>query len=366
MSPELSTTQPMSTSSSSPASEASSSQSTTSPSFPASEASPASLVAPKFGGKTRFQSQEELWVGGEPRDDFSGVKDSKPYSVNCYIPSTLSLLVKSVNSRTTGLSKIFDPQDKGYSLKAFATDVWSHLRKHGMDTPFYFNAGSADRPLLLDVVNHFPRFNTREIALQLSKQLLNLGAYYNEPTIVDALSHSAEFLYKSVSPALQTQLRVCKTDPSLGDHGPVLWMTIVQSVQSTAYPIYKALAQEITTYQLGNFKGESLDDYVTTVRQKIEELDSADLLPPDINSVILKHFVGCSVEIFRSHFSPKLIKEEDFLMRSSSIPLSSRKLLNDYVSYHEILTEGQTLYLGYSIAGCGLLRNLLSVLLHLV
>jgi hypothetical protein len=104
-----------------------------------------------------------------------------------------------------------------------------------MDTPFYFNAGTADRPLILDVVNHYPRFNNRDIALQLSKKLLSLEYYLDQPTIIDALKHSAAFLYKSVSLAVQTQLRVCKTDPSLGDYGPVLWMTIVQGVQSTAY-----------------------------------------------------------------------------------------------------------------------------------
>jgi hypothetical protein len=84
------------------------------------------------------------------------------------------------------------------------------------------------------------------------------------------------------------------------------------------------MAQDITSFQLGNYKGESIDEYVQAIRPKIEELDSADLLPPDINSIILKHFVGCSVEIFRAHFSPKLIVEEDFLMKSLNLPMDTK------------------------------------------
>jgi hypothetical protein len=147
-------------------------------------------------------------------------------------------------------------------------------------------------------------------------------------------------------------------------------MVIVQSVQSTAYPIYKAMAQDITSFNLANYKGESIDEYVLAIRPKIEELDSADLLPPDINSIILKHFVGCSVEIFRAHFSPKLIAEEDFLMKSLNLPLETKKLLKDYVSYHSLLNEGLTLYrrlydsglwsapkAAVSLASSGLVKN---------
>jgi hypothetical protein len=130
------------------------------------------------------------------------------------------------------------------------------------------------------------------------------------------------------------------------------------------------MAQDITTYQLGNYKGESIDDYVLSIRPKIEELDSADLLPPDINSIILKHLVGCSVEIFRAHFSPKLIVEEDFLMKTLNLPMDTKKMLKDFVSYHSLLNEAQTLYRRLydsglwtaskptvSLASSGLLKN---------
>lgn len=328
----------MSTSSTTPAPSSAASSSAA----PSSSASSSTPSAPRFGGLAG-PNLSEPWIGGKPKDDYSGTTSSRPATVLCYVPADPSKYSKIYLAKTSSSSKLFDPSDKSFTLASFATDVWIHLQKYGMDTVFYFKDQSSGGEMI-DIINNHPRFSKSEVAQAIQDALLPSGHYGQCDFSQEALADSGTFIYNSLTKSMQIRLQTCFNDPRLGASGPVLWMALVEEVQSNSYQVYKQLVKEVESLALASFNGENVSDYCLKMKQKLETLSSAKQLPPDILLTIINAFTTSSVEDFRVSFIPRRAQIEKFIRESQGKAPSAITKLPNYTTYHSLLDDGLSLY----------------------
>ena len=94
--------------------------------------------------------------GGEPLPDWSGIKDlnTRLLSDLCFRSVDPVSGQKSSVLRTKGLPTKYQRKDK---LATFQKQVWTHLKKHGLDTIGYLQDPN-DSTCCLSVVTHHARF----------------------------------------------------------------------------------------------------------------------------------------------------------------------------------------------------------------
>jgi hypothetical protein len=240
------------------------------------------------------------------------------------------------------IQKPFDSSDKSYPLPSFAKDVWMHLQKFGMDTVFYFPDPSSKT--LVDVVNNHPRFTKSFIASEIKRASEGTGHYTSCPYAIDALRDSGTYIYKSLSRPLQLRMQTCLSDPRLGSSGPVLWMALVEELQSNSYQVYKQLVREVESMSLASYNGENVADFVYQMKLKLEDLEAAKQLPPDILLTIINAFSSSSVDEFRFSFMTQRSQIETFLRESQGKDPTAIALLSNYKSPQALLDEGLSLY----------------------
>ena len=88
---------------------------------------------PKFGGIRKVDSKNYgVWVGGEPKADFSGLKDPDPPSTSAtqFRSTSISAQQKSQFYRKTGLDDKFS---RSKDLLVFQRKVWKHMKEYGLD-----------------------------------------------------------------------------------------------------------------------------------------------------------------------------------------------------------------------------------------
>ena len=303
---------------------------------------------PKFGG-FYGPTYEFPWTGGKPLPDLSGTSAFGPKAITSIIPSDPSKYHKIYEAKIgTSIKKMFDPNVPEYPLHAYASDLWRHLEQYGLDTLFYFPDPATGE--LLDIVNHYPRFTKMGIAEQVHKACQSTGPYGSCPYALSALEDSGSYIYNSVVLNMQTKLQSCMSDKRLGPSGPVLWMALVESIQSTSHMVFKQKVLDLEKISLINFDGENVEAYSEVLKQQCLILSNAKRLPIDINLTILNALCSCSVEEFRFNFFHMRAQENHFLTRTNGMDASTIQGQPDYVDPFEILDRA-----------CGIYRNLLEL-----
>jgi hypothetical protein len=302
----------------------------------------ARVSGPKFGGFFG-QSYAFPWMGGKPTSDYSGTTLSAPKSVNATIPTDPSKYIKIYDGKVgANFKRTFDPKNLDYPLQAFAIDLWRHLESYGLDTCFYFqDAATGD---LLDIINHYPRFTKEFVASEMLKASRPNGHYGDCSYALSALEDSGTLIYNLSSLDLQLRLQSCMSDPRLGSSGPVLWMCIVESLQSNSHMVFKQKALDLEKITLSQFDGENIDQYVDHMRRQIIILRNARRLPVDINLTILNTLIGSSVEQFRFNFYNSRTKENMFLTRTFGMSSTDVEQLYDYVDPMAYLDQASQVY----------------------
>jgi len=302
----------------------------------------ARLSGPKFGGFFG-QSQAFPWMGSKPTIDYPGTTLLAPKSVNATIPTDPSKYIKIYDGKIgANFKRTFDPKILEYPLQAFAIDLWRHLESYGLDTCFYFqDAATGD---LLDIVNHYPRFTKEYVANEILSASRSNGHYGECSYALAALEDSGTLIYNLSSLDLQLRLQSCMSDPRLGCSGPVLWMCIVESIQSNSHMVFKQKALDLEKVTLSQFDGENIDQYVDHMRKQIILLRNARRLPVDINLTILNTLISSSVEQFRFNFYNSRTTENNFLTRTFGMSSIDVERLPDYVDPMIYLDRASEVY----------------------
>ena len=86
--------------------------------------------------------------------------------------------------------------------------------------------------------------------------------------------------------------------PDTSISGPVLWMTLVQYVESNTSTAHQALFEQLKKIKLKDFNGENVKRCTEQLSTLCRRLDLADELPKNIGMLICDAMVTCSVEEF--------------------------------------------------------------------
>lgn len=298
--------------------------------------------APKFGGLGGPQANVP-WTGGKPKDDFSGTTRTSPRTAMCYSLLEPDKAMKVYLSKTQGNVKKFSRNDQSYPLASFANDALRHMETYGMDTVFYLPDPGSKK--LVDVFTSHSRFTKTNVSEWITKCTAATGPdnHYADEYSRDILEQSGIWLYNSLDDKLRASL-MGHYGSQGNASGPVLWMAIVLEVQSDSYRRYKELVKQMERLQLGDFKGENVVDFVTSMRLCCEELERAQQLPKDITLTILNAFCSSSVEEFRGAFIPRRPMIENFLIESEGKDPTLIATLPNRVTFYSILDDGLSLY----------------------
>ena len=136
-------------------------ESATSGSATSSGASAYRLVAPRYGGLVEVGTDSwAAWTGGEPKSDWSELKDPSPSSIepNQYRSSSVTSQAKSQKYRVEGLTDKFS---KDKDILVFAKEVEEHMKDHGMDTVMYAQDPASSNKVVSVLTEH-GKFEVKE------------------------------------------------------------------------------------------------------------------------------------------------------------------------------------------------------------
>ena len=165
-----------------------------------------------------------------PKSDWTGLDDSamKTYeSPNQLRSSYASSAQKGYNHRKGGLSAKFG---RGDDLALFQDNVMEHLKDTGMDTISYM-PDPEDPDKMISVVLGHSRFTLSSVRGHSRLQV----PFYDD---YDNMNNRAakQFLIASLSTELETLIKKKTQDD---DTFPIVWMLLLQSIQSTSIEVYE-------------------------------------------------------------------------------------------------------------------------------
>ena len=232
---------------------------------------------PKIGGLVRLTKEYATWTGGEPKSDWSGLKDEDATyaSPNC-LRYVMSDPQKGFNSRREGLITKFD---KKGNLLTFKDEVWEHLVDCGLDTIAYVQDPVEEDKMTNVVLDHV-RFTLDSIKVQMKAQEAKYDSYdlANDKT-------AKEFVLASLTTDFRQAIRdvMRKEDPF-----PVLWVRIIEKIQSTSVERFDDIKEAIKRLKPSAYAGENLETMMRDYRELARELTTAGQYDHNLTLRIVK------------------------------------------------------------------------------
>ena len=242
------------------------------------------VVPPKAGGLT---SDDVPWTGG-----FRNTLAQSPKTPYCLRPGDYKGFTKVYEMAIKGLERRFGNDLLDYPLLSFCKKAYKHMADTGMDSVFYFEKGGRE----FNILEHYTAFTLTEIETAVDVLKLKGGDGYD----INHLNWSATFLLNSITLELEKPVLLKIPDTSVS--GPVLWMHLVQYVESNTATAHQALLEQLKQVKLTNFTGENVKKCTEKLSTLCRRLELADELPKNIGMLICDAMVTCSVEEFRFPF----------------------------------------------------------------
>ena len=295
-----------------------------------------SVTAPKFGG---ILGSSTVWIGGPPKEDFSGTTLLSPETPLCFRDQDSSSdVVKAFIRRTDGQELKFKRDSTECGLMAFADDAFVHMQSTGMDTVFYMVGADAQGNGAIELFTRHSRYTKAEVESFIAKQLAN-GVY--DRYQVAALKESATWLRNSLDVSMTNSLRnALRGNPS----GPVLWMSIVDEVEQNSLVRCPALAKEFESLKLSSFKGENVREYADKASELLTKLDIDGQLPQMHLNTIVNALAACSVQDFKVMWMGRRKEIQAFVTKTLGKEPAVVKLMPDYIHYQALLDEAKLDY----------------------
>ena len=293
---------------------------------------------PKLGGTFK---DEVVWIGGPPKDDWSGPSFDSPATPLCLRNLDASSEIKGCTKRTAGLVDLkFKRDDSNFSLIAFADAALQHMQQTGMDTVFHMTGVDANGEGAEELFTFHTRF-TKQAVIDHVQSKIDDGSFDKHQ--VDALSQSALWLANSLDESLKSSLR---TQIAARPSGPVLWMAIVGEVQANTLDRCDKLADAFKALTLSQFKGENVRDHAASAEEMLTQLERDNQLPRNHLKTIVDAFCVCTVDDFKIHWMSRRHAVDVFIKDSAGKDEKVVKQLSNFVHWSDLLEEGKEKFLG--------------------
>ena len=185
-------------------------------------------TGPKFGGVKEIESGRwAVWTGGEPKGDWSELKELNPEVIipTQYRATTISGQSKSRHYRVTGLTNKFS---RSSNLLTFQKKVLKHLKDHGLDTITYLQHPNRAGEVVC-VINQHALFTMQE-GVKLGNDRKKDGTSY-DTYCMENDQDAKEFLINSMDEDLERQLyENCNEQDSF----IAMWFNLINIVKSVS------------------------------------------------------------------------------------------------------------------------------------
>ena len=244
---------------------------------------------PKMGTtEETFRGSGDFYYafGGEPLPDWSAIKDlsSRLLSDLCFRSVDPVSGQKSSVIRTKGLSPKYQRKDK---LAIFQKQVWSHLKKHGLDTIGYLQDPN-DSTQCLSVVTHHARFTS-----DLNKAQSLSDIFKKEFDTWDK-KHDFEaktFLLASLNTDLLRGLETYLEDE---DTFAVTWLKFVRYLVVTTTRTFDMMRESLRNIRPQTYEGQNIEKMAETIINTATELDHAGHFDHNLTLNIVDAFLCAS------------------------------------------------------------------------
>ena len=245
---------------------------------------------PRFGGAYSSSAPGVVWVGGPPKDDFSGtilLRFNSPLAIRGLSPESE---IKGYSKRVLeGCSVEFKREDPEFSLLAFADEALTHMQSTGMDTVFYMTGVDSNGEGGEELFTYHSKFTKAEVTAFV-KDKVDKGVF--DSWAQEALKESAQWLLNSLDESLKSSIR-----PSIASKptGPEVWMLIVSEVQADSLRRCSLLLDQFKALSLSKFKGENVTEFAKEADKILMQLERDNQLPMNHLLDIVDAFTACSV-----------------------------------------------------------------------
>ncbi len=303
----------------------------------------ATVADPKFGGAYPGSTTVK-WIGGVPKEDFSGVFNMDPATPLCIRGLDPVSEMKGYNKCVTdGYSIKFKRDDPDFNLMAFADAALSHMQEHGMDTVFYMKgAKDASGEGAEELFTYHSKYTKSQVDKIIADGLSGTGTGPKyDKYAVTALKDSAQWLSNSLDESLKSSLRALLAErPS----GPQLWMLIVTEVQSDSLQRCTILVKQFQALTLAQFKGENVREYAKKADALLTQLERDDQLPHTHLLDIIDHLTACSIMDFKIHFINKRSEVEVFVKQTFGKSKQAVAAMPDKIHFRDLLEGAKEKY----------------------
>ena len=243
-------------------------------------------ATPKAGGLT---TDNIPWSGGK-----QNTTAAQPKTPFCLHPTDYKSFLKVYELAVKGAEHKFGNDLLDYPLLAFCKMVAKHMADYGMDSMFHFMQGGQE----VNILVNYTAFTLSKMKSEVAKLKASEGDAYD----LNNLDWSESYLLNSITLELQNAIMNKISEAEVG--GPLLWMYIVQYVESNTATAHQALLDELKVLQVKAFPGENVKMCTEKLSTICCHLALADELPRNIGLLLCHVLTACSVDEFCLTFIP--------------------------------------------------------------
>ena len=230
---------------------------------------PFKQATPKHGGIAEIATHKwAAWTGGEPSNDWSGLKTPNPTSIgpNQYRSSDISSQAKAQYYRTQGLETKFT---RDGDLQVFQKKVLEHLETYGLDTITYLSHPK-DKTTVVSVIEHHALFQLKDGVMEAAAIANAHFDTYDQANQKDA----KKFLLNAVDEHLEKQLyENCNSD----DTFVAYWLNLMRIVRSMSIDRFDKIKDKIKSRHIKEYQGKNIELMASAYLHDWQELHGAGL-----------------------------------------------------------------------------------------
>ena len=294
------------------------------------------VKAPKLGGTYKSGDKDVVWIGGQPKEDWSNTTLTRPKTPMCIRGITAGDDVKGYYRRVMEGNATKFKRDDEYTLIALASDALKHMETYGMDSVFYMKGSDVPG----DGEELFT-YHSKYTQTGVSDHVKDLRAQKLDEYGIDALEESGTWLVNSLDDTFKSSIR---HELSSITSGPDVWMVIVSEILSDSLKRTSDLTEKFNGLKLASYNGENVREYASAAMEMLVQLEREDQLPKMHLLTIIDVFTECTVMDFKIEFMGRRKTVEKFLRDSAGKEAAVIAKMPDRITFRDLLAEGKTSY----------------------
>ncbi len=274
-------------------------------SVPAPATTPSSLIyrtyPPRVGGVLPDGDVGEAWTGGS-----NITVSTSPTHLTQRRPYKYSASQSLLNKIEAGLSEKLGSSGEDSSC---TFEHWMRLQsnahvKFGLDTVFRIPNSDWTTETFLFNCYHKRWSEVKPWVDSLQSGIIHPQKGHLPPCTYDRqnLEYSATFLKASLTPKFRTELEIAI---GLDATGPQVLISIIERKLSLQASLQRELISNLEKLNLTSEPGENIPNFNAKVKDLCEAIEKCGPAPLDINLIVMRRFVNCSVSIFAQHVNTK-------------------------------------------------------------